>query len=215
MHTHKKLYVALGVLSLLTLGTLQSVQLPETSASLVTDCVGKPYGTAGCPVKSLSNNSVNPSCGNGVVDSGEECDYGKLRNGLSNCTTSCKLLYCGDQVISPQLGEECEPDTEEVYAIDPSTGQLTTEVHYLQASCGTICLVPTCDAQGNCAGGCKRKFLAVCPVDAPVTIEAAESSSSVASVKTVAASSVAASSVTSITPITPQWNRVNSVMTVH
>lgn len=162
MNTQKKtLFVTLGVLSLLTLGVFQHTQM---SASVVTDCVGKPYGTSGCPVKAeTATSAAHPMCGNGIIDSGEQCDYGKTRNGLSNCTVSCVLLFCGDEVISPQLGEECEPDTEEVYVLDPATGQLTTEVHYLQPSCGSTCTVPTCDAQGNCAGGCKRKFLPACP----------------------------------------------------
>ncbi len=205
MHTHKTLAVVLGALTILTLGTLQAVHVP---ASLVTDCIGKPYGTPGCPVKSASSSSVSLMCGNGIVDSGEECDYGKLRNGLSNCTQSCNLLYCGDQVISAQLGEECEPDTEEVYVMDPSTGQMTTEVHYLQPSCGAVCTVPSCDAQGNCAGGCKRKFLPnACPVSTTALTSASSSShSSVTSsavssvVAPVSAASSAAPAVTSLIP---------------
>jgi cysteine-rich repeat protein len=204
MHTHKKIYVVLGALTLVTLGTIQAVRTP---ASVVTDCVGKPYGTAGCPLKSLAQTSIPSTCGNGVVDSGEECDYGKLRNGLSNCTTSCKLLYCGDQVISPQLGEECEPDTEEDYSIDPDTGQLTTEVHYLQPTCGTVCTVPTCDAQGNCNGGCKRKFMDACPVDQSTILQSASSSSaSSVSIHTIvpilSSASSSSSSVVVQTPVT-------------
>jgi len=188
MHKHKTLFVVLGALSLVTLGLLQTQE--RMQASVITDCLDKPYGTAGCPVKAASSSSANPLCGNGAVDSGEECDYGKLRNGLSNCTTSCVLLYCGDEVISPQLGEECEPDTEEVYVLDPATGQLTTEVRYLQHSCGTVCTVPTCDMNNSCVGGCKRKFLAACPADQTVTLAATSSSSSQATSASSAAATV-------------------------
>lgn len=213
MNTHKKTYlVALGALSLVTLGAVQ--MSAQFSASIITDCMGKPYGTAGCPVKAEnSSSSVNPMCGNGAVDNGEECDYGKLRNGLSNCTNSCELLYCGDEVISPQLGEECEPDTEEVYVLDPSTGQLTTEVHYLQPSCGTTCTVPTCDAQGNCAGGCKRKFLASCPADTTVALQQVSSSSKASSVASApAAQSSSSAAQTPITPISGQVRCGNSIV---
>lgn len=199
MHKHKIIAVVMGALTILTIGAIRSASTP---ASVITDCVGKPYGTAGCPVKAESSASSLSTCGNGVLDSGEECDYGKLRNGLSNCTTSCKLLYCGDQVISPQLGEECEPDTEEVYVLDPTTGQLTTEVHYLQASCGTVCTVPLCDAQGNCSGGCKRKFLPnACPADGSSTLHTAASVSSASSaLLSSLASSIPAVSTTSSAP---------------
>lgn len=173
MHIHKHIYVLVGALSLLTVGALQA----PLSASVTSDCAGKPYGTPGCPLQTQSNSSVLATCGNAVVDNGEECDYGKNRNGISNCTTSCTLLYCGDQVISPQLGEECEPDTQQYYVVDPTTGQLTTEVHYVEPSCGTICTVPTCDAQGTCTGGCTRKFMAACPVSQGAVVQAASSSS--------------------------------------
>ena len=197
MQTYKKTYLLLITLCLLTVGAIESLRL---QASVTTDCVGKTYGTAGCPLKNTGTGAAIPAtCGNGVLDTGEECDYGKLRNGITNCTTSCKLLYCGDGIISPQLNEECEPDTEEVYAIDPTTNTLTTEMHYLQASCGSVCTVPTCDAHGNCAGGCKRKFLPSCPVDqktSGLTTFVASTGSSVSSLvstKTSSVSSVASS----------------------
>lgn len=199
MHTHKTHFVVLGALSLLTLGFLQTNQ--RMQASVITDCLGQPYGTAGCPLKAQSSSSTNPLCGNGAVDSGEECDYGKLRNGLSNCTASCTLLYCGDAVISPQLGEECEPDTEELYVLDPATGQLTTEVNYLQHSCGTVCTVPTCDATGTCAGGCKRKFLPVCPANQAVALGSAASSSQVSSSSSVAVVSSSSSAAPAVVPV--------------
>ncbi len=193
MHINKHTYVVLGALSILTIGTLQALM----PASVVTNCVGEPYGTPGCPLKNQSTSSTSAFCGNAVVDDGEECDYGKNRNGISNCTTSCKLLYCGDQLISPQLGEECEPDTEEVYVLDPTTGQLTTEVHYLQPACGTICTVPTCDTQGNCTGGCTRKFMAACPANPAMAAQS--SASSIALISLVPSSSSSSSS--SVAPV--------------
>lgn len=126
-------------------------------------CVGMPYGTAGCPLKASSSSSVALlTCGNGYLEAGEECDLGQTKNGFSNCTKQCKLLFCGDGLISPATKEECEPESEEVYALDPATGELIIEVRYLAPTCGAICTVPTCDAQGNCSGGCKRNFLPAC-----------------------------------------------------
>lgn len=160
MKKHIHAVAFLGVLTLLGMVVIPNLGLSATTAS---DCVGKPYGFPGCPVKSVSSSSVPATCGNGVLDTAEECDLGKARNGLTNCTSGCKLLFCGDGTISPSLAEECEPDTEEVYVKDPATGELTTEIHYLSPSCGVVCTVPTCDNENNCNGGCKRKFNPACP----------------------------------------------------
>lgn len=191
MNTQKTVVAVIAFLTALSIGA--AVNASHAPASVITDCLGKPYGTAGCPLKSSSSSSVPTTCGNGVVDTGEECDNGRF-NGVSNCTTSCTLLYCGDGIISPQLGEECEPDTEEVYALDPDTGQLTTEIHYLQASCGTICTVPTADASGNLSGGCKRKFLPSCPASTDTTTLNSAASMPVSSIAILPSSSSAASS---------------------
>lgn len=126
------------------------------------DCVGKPYGTPGCPLKKSQTSSAPATCGNGILDDAEECDYGKTRNGFSNCTTGCVLLYCGDGIVSPGNDEECEPEREERYVRNPDTGELEVEQRYLQPTCGSICTVPVCDFSGSCNGGCKRKFLPAC-----------------------------------------------------
>lgn len=42
----------------------------------VSDCVGKPYGTPGCPILSTQQGQVSSTqsllCGNGIVDDSEE-----------------------------------------------------------------------------------------------------------------------------------------------
>lgn len=204
-------FVVLLTLAMLTIVGIKAADHP--TASITVDCVGKPYATTGCPIFSSSSSSAvsHPFCGNGVMDSGEECDNGRF-NGVSNCTDTCGLLFCGDGVISPQITEECEPDSQEVYAIDPDSGLLTTTVQYMQASCGTICTVPTCDSKGNCSGGCKRKFLPAC-TDASMTdtTHAAASSAptshaSVATAATIIPSSAAPAAApgTTAAPIVPR-----------
>ncbi|MDD3896571.1 MAG: DUF4215 domain-containing protein, partial [Candidatus Peribacteraceae bacterium] len=138
------------------------------------ECIGKPYGTPGCPIldDESETETIPPQCGDGVVQEEEECDLGRF-NGLTNCTEACRILYCGDRVVSPYLGEECEPLREEYYATDPVTGGIIREARYIVQTCGGICEPPVCTEAGQCSGGCKRKFLPACTEDsqtAPSTV---------------------------------------------
>lgn len=49
-----------------------------------------------------------PSCGNGILESGEQCDDGSSNSDLdpSACRTNCLEAYCGDSTIDS--GEECD-----------------------------------------------------------------------------------------------------------
>lgn len=123
------------------------------------ECIGKSYGMPGCPLKQTST-----TCGNAKIEEGEECDNGSGRNGSGNCSNECLFLACGDGIVSKELGEECEPKRDEIYAVDPETGTLTTELRFLAASCGTVCSVPLCNDQGVCSGGCTREFKPSCVV---------------------------------------------------
>lgn len=48
-------------------------------------------------------------CGNGIVEGGEKCDDGNLAN-LDGCDALCELEVCGNGIVQPQLGEQCDPD---------------------------------------------------------------------------------------------------------
>ena len=47
-----------------------------------------------------------PSCGDGAVDAGEECDEGAANDDNGACTSACKLASCGDGFVQP--GEGCD-----------------------------------------------------------------------------------------------------------
>lgn len=155
MHTYKPV---LGIMALVATCAFVGTYGSQYRAQLThQECVGKMYGTQGCPLKQVSN-----SCGDGRVDAGEECDNGAARNGDGNCSAECLFLACGDGIVSDDLGEECEPTREEVYAIDPANGELTTELRFMAAACGTTCTVPDCDDDGACSGGCRRQQKSAC-----------------------------------------------------
>lgn len=56
--------------------------------------------------------TVAPVCGNGKMESGEECDDGNKADG-DGCSSSCLLEngFCGDGIVEKLLGEQCEPAT--------------------------------------------------------------------------------------------------------
>ncbi len=49
---------------------------------------------------------VDPNCGNGSVDPGEDCDEGAGNSNEGTCTKSCKAPTCGDGYV--QAGENCD-----------------------------------------------------------------------------------------------------------
>lgn len=56
----------------------------------------------------IEPDGMTATCGNGALDTGEECDTGELRSDTiaNECRLDCRLPYCGDGVVD--LGEECE-----------------------------------------------------------------------------------------------------------
>ena len=108
---------------------------------------------ASADVASDSPDLANPTCGNGQLDPGEECDDGNLTAGdgcSPNCQVECKFgsscprpprrtIVCGDGVIGP--GEVC--DDANTNSGDGCSGDCTTqEFGYLcfaGAPCTPIC----------------------------------------------------------------------------
>jgi cysteine-rich repeat protein len=71
------------------------------------DSVGDFRLTQHCVSSSITvSGTTIPLCGNGVVDSGEECDDGNLANG-DGCSVSCTVeTLCGNGVLNG--GEQCD-----------------------------------------------------------------------------------------------------------
>ena len=99
-------------------------------------------------------------CGNGIhePDRGEECDEGARFNGLGTCSYTCKILYCGDGIVTSHIGESCEPTV-----LSREGGVIVYDV----PTCGEICTAPVKTQEGSLYGGCQRRFLAPCDGSAP------------------------------------------------
>ena len=50
--------------------------------------------------------NIEPCCGNGDLDEGEECDEGGVATEL--CNPDCTLSVCGDTILNEPAGEECD-----------------------------------------------------------------------------------------------------------
>ena len=51
-------------------------------------------------------------CGDGIVSGAEECDDGSNDGSYGSCNPDCTLApRCGDGVVQPDYGEDCEPET--------------------------------------------------------------------------------------------------------
>ncbi len=85
-----------------------------------------------------------PYCGDGVIDSGEQCDDGVLNGTPGHCDSNCTPPGCGNGVIDP--GEEC--DDGNTQSCDGCSATCTTEVGWrcgdgmVNAACGEQCDPP-------------------------------------------------------------------------
>jgi cysteine-rich repeat protein len=62
----------------------------------------------GCDDECSHDTSV---CGDGIESDDEECDEGAANSDVlpDHCRTTCSLPSCGDGIVDPDEGEECEP----------------------------------------------------------------------------------------------------------
>jgi|GEM_PF-1574865 len=72
-------------------------------------------GTTACSTSSSSQTSSSVSsaapvgtyCGDGLPNTGEQCDDGNKKPG-DGCSPTCSNEFCGDRVATPRLNEECD-----------------------------------------------------------------------------------------------------------
>ncbi|PIN86106.1 hypothetical protein COV19_06435 [Candidatus Woesearchaeota archaeon CG10_big_fil_rev_8_21_14_0_10_44_13] len=78
------------------------------------------------------------TCGNNKVDSGEECDDGNKVSG-DGCSNICKSEYCGDGIVQPAMGEQCDfGDNVWVNCYAPNTVDDVSTTDKIEAACTLI-----------------------------------------------------------------------------
>lgn len=187
----RKIRFTLVAASIVLVASALGVRMHLTAA--LQDCVGKPYGFPGCPTRPVASSSASASttCGNAILEAGEQCDQGRF-NGKADCSETCITLSCGDGVLSRDIDEECEPEKEEVYVLDKN-GNLTTEVRFAQgaSACGWFCKPPICDKKGVCTGGCTLQYISACTATGAVAASVTGSGATASSAKTSSVSPLA------------------------
>lgn len=86
---------------------------------------------------SCSNSCVLSSCGNGEVDSGEDCDSGGVNTAL--CDANCSDVECGDGFVNDVAGESCDGAGEETASCDLDCTEVTCGDTTVNAAAGESC----------------------------------------------------------------------------
>lgn len=146
------------------------------------------------PSGGIGGNGAGTSyCGDGMIQTGETCDDGNKKAG-DGCSPLCGTERCGDSVVTPSLGEECDPNT---------TNCSNCRWLYCGDAVVTNALGEECD-DGNvrrgdgCSETCRRELASTSASSSTAPILPA--SSSMRSSSRSSAISLSASSIRSSTP---------------
>jgi len=102
-----------------------------------------------------------PACGNGILDTNEQCDDGNLANG-DGCSSICQKEFCGDNIVNNNT-EQCEPPSSnnnqfcsqtQTQCFNNKTGS-RDNLGFCSASCG--CAYDQFDikcVKGSCGATC-------------------------------------------------------------
>lgn len=87
------------------------------------------------PGTTTSMEGIAPSCGDGQIDVGEECDDGSNNGGGQACNFDCTLSVCGDGLPGP--GEDCD-----LGILNGFDSGCSSECKILPSACGTQSATP-------------------------------------------------------------------------
>lgn len=82
------------------------------------------------------NDDDDGPCGNGIVDSGEQCDDGEANSDTTPdaCREDCRFPQCSDGIVDPGMGEECDDGA--------------NNANFEADACRTNCMLPRCGDGG-------------------------------------------------------------------
>jgi len=145
---------------------------------------GTACGTSGGKCK--SGVCATALCGNGTIDTGEDCDFGTGNGPGTGCELSCKFSCtkspdscpdsepcngtetCATVTVSGKTGQKCSAGTPLAACAACGTGGVCVASTCKSSVCGDSCLDTTkgetCDppATGTCDTSCKKIVAAVC-----------------------------------------------------
>ncbi|MBK7402047.1 MAG: DUF4215 domain-containing protein [Myxococcales bacterium] len=150
---------------------------------------GTPLGDgAACGTGKTCKSGVcaSANCGNGVLDTGEDCDFGAGNGPGTGCELSCKFSCttapdscpdsnpcngvetCAAVTVGGKTGQKCSPGTPLAACAACGTGGVCVAGACKSSVCGDACVDAAkgeaCDppATGTCDASCKKIVAAVC-----------------------------------------------------
>ncbi len=91
-------------------------------------------------------NCTRPRCGDGVVDPPEVCDDGNAVY-EDGCSPLCLLEFCGDGILQPGLGEQCEPALDANCTVDCDVAEICNDFIDNDGDGNVDCLDPKCECE--------------------------------------------------------------------
>jgi len=115
--------------------------------------------TAAAAITPGCRDQVSPTCGDGVVDLGEECDDGN-RSITDDCLPDCRRARCGDLAVrsdpaDPADREECDVGGVETAGCDDDCTAVVCGDHHRNSLAGEACDDGNQQDGDGCASDCR------------------------------------------------------------
>ncbi len=104
-------------------------------------------------VDGCSSDCKLESCGNGVVDTGEDCDSGG--QDTASCDSDCTTPACGDGHLNTAAGEECDSGGQDTASCDSDCTRPACGDGYRNQVAGEACDDGNTQAGDGCSPDCK------------------------------------------------------------